>query len=78
MDRSTSSVTSLSKPLQTSTFCHLISMDHKRSISLLISSLGVNMLFHRNGNTYPTTKNPIETNLTTSHDSSQKLNKDSR
>jgi hypothetical protein len=46
------------KPLQTSTLCRLISMDHKGSISLLISPLGVNRLFHKNGNSYPTTKTP--------------------
>jgi len=33
-------------------------MDHKGSISLLISSLGINRLFHRIGNSYPTTKTP--------------------
>jgi len=37
-------------------FCHLISMDHKGSIVFLISSLRVNKLFHRSGNSYPTTK----------------------
>jgi hypothetical protein len=49
MDRFASSIASLSKSLQTFTFCHFISMDHKGSISLLISSLGVNKLFHGNG-----------------------------
>jgi hypothetical protein len=33
-------------------------MDHKGSVSLLISSLGVNKLFHRSGSSYPTTKTP--------------------
>jgi hypothetical protein len=44
--------------LETSTFCRLVSMDHKGSISLLISSLGVNRLFHRSGSSYPRTKTP--------------------
>ncbi len=47
---------SLSKSLQTSTFCHLISMDHKESVSFLISSLGVNKLFYMSGNSYPIAK----------------------
>jgi hypothetical protein len=33
-------------------------MDHKGSISLLISSLGINKLFHRNDSSYPTTETP--------------------
>jgi hypothetical protein len=56
MDRSASSITSSSKHMQTSTFYRLISMDHKGSILLLISSLGVNKLFHKSGSSYPTTK----------------------
>jgi hypothetical protein len=58
MNKFASSITSSSKPLQTSTFYRFISMDHKGSVSLLISSLGVNMLFHKNGSSYPTTKTP--------------------
>ncbi len=61
MDKSASSITSSSKSLQTSTFYHLISMDHKGSVSLLISSLGVNRLFHRNGSSYPTIRTPQRT-----------------
>jgi hypothetical protein len=34
------------------------SMDHKGSISLLISSLGVNKLFHKSGISYLITKTP--------------------
>jgi hypothetical protein len=52
-------------------------MDHKESVSLFISSLGVNKLFSESGISYPNNKNPIDTNLTTSHASSQKLDKDS-
>ncbi len=33
-------------------------MDHKGSISLLISFLGVNKLFHKSDNSYSTTKTP--------------------
>jgi hypothetical protein len=44
--------------LHTSSFCCLISMDHKGSVSLLISFLTVNMLFHKSGSSYPTTKTP--------------------
>ncbi len=58
MDRSDSSITFSSQPLQTFTFCCLISMDHKGSVSLLISSLGVNRLFHMSVSSYPTTKTP--------------------
>jgi hypothetical protein len=56
--RFASSIISSSKSLQTPKFCYFISMDHKGSISLLISSLGINMLLHRNGSSYPTTKPP--------------------
>jgi hypothetical protein len=54
--RSASNITSSSKSLHTLKFCCLISMDHKGSISLLISSLRVNRLLHRSGNSYPTTE----------------------
>jgi hypothetical protein len=47
--------------LQTSTFCHFISMDHKGLVSLLISFLRVNRLFHKSGSSYPTTKTPQRT-----------------
>jgi hypothetical protein len=58
MDRSASSITSPSKHLQTSTLCHLISMDHKGSVSLLISSQGVNRLFHKRWQLIPNNKTP--------------------
>ncbi len=77
MDWYASNIIFSSRPLQTSTFYHLISMDHKRSVSLMISSLGMNRLFHMNGNWEPTTKNHTETDLTTSHNSSQRLDMDS-
>jgi hypothetical protein len=53
-------------------------MDHKGLISLLISSQGVNRLFHGSGSLYPNNRNPIDTNLTTSHGSFQRLDKGSR
>jgi len=41
-------------------------MDHKGSVSFLISFRGINWLFHGNGRSYPNNKDPKDTNLTTS------------
>jgi hypothetical protein len=56
--RFASNLTSSSKSLQTPKFYCFNSMDHKGSASLSISSLGINMLLHRSGSSYPTTKTP--------------------
>ncbi len=57
-ERFASSIISSSRSSQTPKFYCLISMDHKGSVSLLISSLGVNRLLHKSGSSYPTTKTP--------------------
>jgi len=61
MDKFASNITCSSKSLQTFTFCHLIFMDHKGSVSFLISSFGINMLFHMSDSSYPTTRTPQKT-----------------
>jgi len=55
---------------------YLISMDHTGSIFFLISSRGVNWLFYESGNSYTNNRNPTNTNLTSSHGSFQRLDKD--
>jgi hypothetical protein len=47
-------------------------MDHKELDSFLISSQGVNWLLNESGNSYFNNKNPTDTILTSSHDSSHK------
>jgi hypothetical protein len=44
-------------------------MDHKGSVSLLISSREINWLLNESGTSYPNNMNPTDTNLTTSHGS---------
>ncbi len=74
-ERFASSITSSSKSLQILKFYCLIYMDHKGSVSLLISFLKVNKLLNGNGSSYPNNRNPIDTNLTTSHGSCKRLNR---
>jgi hypothetical protein len=67
-----------SRSLQTSKFYCVISMDHKGSDSFLISFRGVNWLLNGSCSSYLNNRNLTNINLTSSHGSFKRLNKDSR